>query len=87
MLTKEKNKTALQIAEENNWIQESNSDFLLEIIREVIAQHPDEFQKFKGGKTNIVQVLMGAVMKRSKGKADPKAANQLLLKTLNETEA
>lgn len=86
VLIKEKNKTALQIAEENNWIQESNSDFLLEIIREVIAELPEELKKFKGGKTNIVGVFMGEVMKRSKGKADPKVTNQLLIKTLNETE-
>ncbi|MFZ5553360.1 MAG: Asp-tRNA(Asn)/Glu-tRNA(Gln) amidotransferase subunit GatB [Bacteroidota bacterium] len=86
LLISEKNKTAEQIAVENNWIQESNSDFLLEIIRDVITQHPEEFKKYKGGKTNIVGVFMGEVMKRSKGKADPKAANQLLIKTLNETE-
>jgi Asp-tRNA(Asn)/Glu-tRNA(Gln) amidotransferase B subunit len=29
-------------------------------------------------------MFMGEVMKRSKGKADPKAANELLLKKLEE---
>ncbi|HAA01291.1 MAG TPA: hypothetical protein DCD96_06555, partial [Flavobacteriales bacterium] len=38
-----------------------------------------------GGKKGLVGLYMGEVMKLSKGKADPKSTNQLLVKTLDET--
>ncbi len=84
-LLTEPGKTPLQIAEENNWLQESNEDFLSTLIREVIARHPEEVKKYKGGKTGLLGVFMGEVMKQSKGKADPKTTNKLLVKALDET--
>lgn len=71
-------KEPLQIAEELNIIQESDSGFLQEVIKNAVAQYPDKVEEYKAGKKSLLGMFMGEVMKQSKGKADPKVANQLL---------
>jgi aspartyl-tRNA(Asn)/glutamyl-tRNA(Gln) amidotransferase subunit B len=80
------NTEPLAVATAKNLIQESDESALLEIITNVVKQNPAEVEKYKGGKKNIVGMFMGEVMKASKGKADPKVANKLLIKVLDETE-
>ena len=72
------NKTAEEIATENNWVQESDSDALGEYITQAIAKYPEKVAQYKGGKRGLIGLFMGEVMKLSKGQADPKLANQLL---------
>lgn len=83
-MLKDLGKTPLAIAEELNLIQDSNEDSILGFINEVIKQHPDEIERYKNGEKQLVGFLMGQVMRASKGKADPKAANQLMRKTLDQ---
>ncbi len=71
-------KEPLQIAEELNVIQESDSNFLQEVIKTAVSKYPDKVEEYKNGKKNLLGLFMGEVMKQSKGKADPKMANQLL---------
>jgi aspartyl-tRNA(Asn)/glutamyl-tRNA(Gln) amidotransferase subunit B len=77
-------KSALDIAQELNLIQDSNTENILPIIEQVIQENPAKVQEYKKGKNGILGMFMGEVMKRSKGKADPKVANELLLKKLAE---
>lgn len=72
------------IAQELNLIQDSSSDTILPIINAVIHEFPLKVEEYKNGKKGIVGMFMGEVMKRSKGKADPKIANELLVKRLDE---
>jgi aspartyl-tRNA(Asn)/glutamyl-tRNA(Gln) amidotransferase subunit B len=72
----------LALAEEMNLIQDSNEDAILEFINEVIKQHPSEVERYRKGEKQLVGFFMGQLMKVSKGKADPKAANELMRKTL-----
>lgn len=76
-------KTALQIAEENNWIQDSNEDSLAGFVQEIIVENPDEAERFKGGEKKLMGLFMGKLMKKSKGKADPKTASQLINKMMS----
>jgi aspartyl-tRNA(Asn)/glutamyl-tRNA(Gln) amidotransferase subunit B len=41
-------------------------------------------EEYHNGKKGIVAMFMGEVMKRSRGKADPKVANELLVQNLNK---
>jgi aspartyl-tRNA(Asn)/glutamyl-tRNA(Gln) amidotransferase subunit B len=82
ILVQNPNRKALDIAQENNWIQENNTDELNVWIAEAIARYPEKVQEYKSGKTGLVGLFMGEVMKLSKGKADPKIANQLVQKAL-----
>jgi aspartyl-tRNA(Asn)/glutamyl-tRNA(Gln) amidotransferase subunit B len=73
-----------QIAEENSWLQESDSNALAELAKQAIAKFPDKAAAYKAGNTNLLGLFMGEVMKLSKGKADPKIANELVKKMLEE---
>lgn len=73
----------LKIAEDNNLIQESNDDELIQYIEQVIHNNPSEIERFKNGEKQLLGFLMGQLMKLSKGKADPKKANILLREKLN----
>jgi aspartyl-tRNA(Asn)/glutamyl-tRNA(Gln) amidotransferase subunit B len=85
-LLEQKDSSPLGIAQELNLIQESNTDSILPIIKEVIREFPLKVEEYKNGKKGIVAMFMGEVMKRSKGKADPKVANELLVQNLNEIQ-
>lgn len=83
-LLKNPNKSALEVAQQLNLIQESNHDAIIPIIDEVIKEFPLKVEEYKNGKKGIVGMFMGEVMKRSKGKADPKVANELITKKLEQ---
>lgn len=83
-LLKNPNKSALEVAQQLNVIQDSNQDAILPIVDEVIKEFPLKVEEYKNGKKGIVGMFMGEVMKRSKGKADPKVANALITKKLEE---
>ncbi len=63
--------------------QISDESEIEQFVDQVIAQHPDEVQSFKDGKTKVVGFLVGQVMRLSRGKANPQLVNQLLQKKLN----
>ena len=78
------NKTAFEIANENNWVQESDTDLLEDYINQVIDKYPEEVVKYKNGKKGLLGLFIGKVMKLSKGKADPKLTSQLITKKLTK---
>jgi aspartyl-tRNA(Asn)/glutamyl-tRNA(Gln) amidotransferase subunit B len=47
-------------------------------VRAVVAEHPGEVARYRGGEAKLVGFFVGQVMKRSGGKADPKKVNELL---------
>ena len=64
--------------EKNNWIQDSDMKSLLGFIKQSISKYPEKVDEYKSGKRGLIGPFMGEVMKLSKGKFDPKIANQLL---------
>lgn len=78
------NKTPLLIAEENNLVSVSDENSLNEFVKQAIAKYPEKVIEYKNGKVNLAALFMGEVMKLSKGKADPKLANALVKKMLDE---
>ncbi|MDH4090115.1 MAG: Asp-tRNA(Asn)/Glu-tRNA(Gln) amidotransferase subunit GatB [Cyclobacteriaceae bacterium] len=83
-LLKNPSKSALEVAQQLNVIQDSNHDSIIPIIEQVLKEFPLKVEEYKNGKKGIVGMFMGEVMKRSKGKADPKVANELITKKLEE---
>ncbi len=81
-LIKNPSKNALALAQELNVLQESDAGAIEKIVDDVLAQFPDEVIKYKEGKTNLLQMFVGQVMRQSKGKADPKVATQILSEKL-----
>ncbi|MEO8472694.1 MAG: Asp-tRNA(Asn)/Glu-tRNA(Gln) amidotransferase subunit GatB [Chryseolinea sp.] len=83
-LLKSPSKSPLEVAQQLNVIQDSNLDSLSPIIDEIIKAFPLKVEEYKNGKKGIVGMFMGELMKRSKGKADPKVANELITKKLDQ---
>ncbi|HHP7240053.1 MAG TPA: Asp-tRNA(Asn)/Glu-tRNA(Gln) amidotransferase subunit GatB [Cyclobacteriaceae bacterium] len=75
-------KKPIEIAEELNLVQESDMDSIRPLITEVLESYPEKVEQYKKGKKGLLGLFMGEVMKKSKGKADPKIANQLLKESL-----
>jgi aspartyl-tRNA(Asn)/glutamyl-tRNA(Gln) amidotransferase subunit B len=84
MLIESPSKTAIQIAEENNLIQNSNADEITELIEKALAKFPDKVEEYKAGKKGLLGLFMGEVMKLSQGKADPKMASKHLKEFLEK---
>lgn len=82
VLVEKQSSSALEVAQQLNVLQESDQGSLMPIIEEIISSYPQKVAEYKSGKKGILAMFMGEVMKRSKGKADPKLANELLSKTL-----
>lgn len=71
-----------KLVEKKGLTQISDTATLETLIDEVIAAHPQELEQFRNGKTKLQGFFMGQVMKRTSGRADPKATNQMLAKKL-----
>ena len=52
------------------------------IVDEVISTCEDQVEQFKSGNDKVIGFLVGQVMQRSKGKANPQMANELLQKKM-----
>ncbi len=59
-----------------------NADALVGWVDEVLAANPREVARFRGGEAKLIGFFVGQVMKKSAGKADPKAIQPLLLERL-----
>ena len=75
--------SAEDIANQNNWIQESDSNTLINLIDQVIEQYPEKVEEYRSGKKGLIGLFIGEVMKLSRGKADPKLTNKLLREKLD----
>jgi len=70
------------IVEAKGWAQVSDSSELESFVNEVIKENPSVVEDYRGGKEAALQFLMGQVMRRSKGKANPKMVLELLKESL-----
>jgi len=73
-----------EIVEEKGLRQVSDAGELEAIVQEVLSRHPGEVEKYRAGKTKVMGFFVGQVRRETKGKANPKLVNELLLKKLNQ---
>jgi aspartyl-tRNA(Asn)/glutamyl-tRNA(Gln) amidotransferase subunit B len=71
-----------KIIKEKNLIQISESNVLEKHVEIVLKENPKSAQDYLSGKTNALMFLVGLVMKRSQGKANPKIVQEILRKKL-----
>jgi aspartyl-tRNA(Asn)/glutamyl-tRNA(Gln) amidotransferase subunit B len=67
-----------QIAERDGLVKVDDDSQLSGWLDEVIAEMPKEAERYRAGEKKLQGVLIGAVMKKSKGRADPRKLTQLL---------
>jgi len=82
-LVKTPNTSPKEIVKSMNLGTNSDSSFIEDIANTVITEFPEKVKEYKNGKKGLLGMFVGEVMKRSKGKADPKIANQIIQQKLN----
>jgi len=80
----ESEKQAEELAKELNLLQVSDTGFIEPIVDEIITNSPDEVEKYKQGKKQVIGFFIGQVMKASKGKANPNLVRELITGKLDE---
>ncbi len=75
-------KSAAEIIEEEGATVIASEDVLQTIVDEVIRENPELVEKYRKGKTGVIGPLIGQVMKKTKGSADPQVVRSLLVARL-----
>lgn len=83
LLMRETGRDPGEIAAEHNLIQQSDPSALEPVIDKVLEKYAMKVTEYKKGKKGLLSLFVGEVMKQSGGHADPKVANDILLKKLN----
>lgn len=81
-LAKATGETPLEVAQRLNLIQESDESSLKPIVESVLAENAAKVAEYRSGKKGLLAMFMGEVMKKSRGKADPKVATKILTELL-----
>jgi len=76
-------KDAEAIVKEKGLIQVTDEGIIQRYIEDVINENPEQVEAYKHGKEKLFGFFIGKVMKKSKGKANPKLVNEILKKRLS----
>nr|XP_016474551.1 PREDICTED: glutamyl-tRNA(Gln) amidotransferase subunit B, chloroplastic/mitochondrial isoform X2 [Nicotiana tabacum] len=77
--------TVKGLIKEKDLVQIVDTAEIEKLVDKVIADNPKQLEQYRGGKTKLQGFFAGQVMKESKGKANPKLLNKILLEKLNAT--
>ncbi|MGD8277575.1 MAG: Asp-tRNA(Asn)/Glu-tRNA(Gln) amidotransferase subunit GatB [Gemmatimonadota bacterium] len=80
----ETGKTATAIIDAEGLTQVQDRTAVLAWVDAVLDEHPAEAARIAAGEEKLTAFLMGRIMKRSAGKADPRLANRLLLERIRD---
>jgi len=64
--------------------QVTDSGELGKLVDEVLAANPDQVAQLRAGKDKVMRFLVGQIMKKSQGKANPQQVNELLREKLKQ---
>ncbi len=71
--------TPEEIVEKKGLSQISSKDDLVDLVRQVLKDNPKSIEDYRNGKAQAAGYLVGQVMKASRGKANPKIAQELVI--------
>ena len=74
------------IASAEGLLQESDADSLRTLVHDTLASHPEQVRQYRRGKREVAGFLVGLVMKRSHGRANPAIVARLVRARLDEPE-
>jgi len=77
-------RSAKEIIKEKGLEEKIGEEELLSLIREAMQQNEEVVEKYRSGKTSVIGVLIGTVMRLSRGKADPQMVKKILEEKLKE---
>ncbi|MGN1154341.1 MAG: Asp-tRNA(Asn)/Glu-tRNA(Gln) amidotransferase subunit GatB [Candidatus Gastranaerophilaceae bacterium] len=73
---------ASEIVEKKGLSQITDVDAIRKMVEEVVNNNPQQVEQYRSGKTNILGFFVGQIMKATKGRANPKTVNEILLELL-----
>ena len=79
----ETDKAPAVIVEEQGFRQIGDSGLLEKMVKEVLETHVDAVNDYRNGKKQAAGFLVGRIMQKSKGKANPKLVRQMIEDRLN----
>lgn len=77
-------KDPADIIKEQGLVQNSDTGFLEQLAKDILAANEKSVADYKNGKTNALGYLVGQCMKASKGKANPGIVKEIVTKMLTE---
>ena len=77
-------KTPKQIVKEKNMKQMSDEGEIIKIANEVLDENPQAIDQYKNGRTNVVDFLVGQIMKKTRGTANPAIARNTMAKEIEK---
>lgn len=75
----ETGKKPKEIVEEKGMSQITDQNEIVKTANEVLDENPEIIEKYKSGRTNVVDFLVGQIMKKTRGKANPTMARETML--------
>jgi aspartyl-tRNA(Asn)/glutamyl-tRNA(Gln) amidotransferase subunit B len=85
-LVADPDKTAQQIIEEKNLAQISDETTLRVEALAVINKNQPQYDQYKGGKEQLFGFFVGAMMKATRGRANPKVTQKILRELLSAAQ-
>ena len=79
--------SAQKIVSNQGLLQISDSDRIAELVKQVLAENPDQVNEYLGGKDGIVNWLFGQVMRAAREQANPQVVKAELERQLVEMRA
>jgi len=74
---------ARSVVEEKGLVQVKDENAIEAVVEEVLAENPAEVTLYRAGKEKLLGFFVGQIMKKTRGKANPKLVNEILLKKLS----
>ncbi len=78
------NKRPKEIVKEKNMVQVQDDSIIRNAVIEVINSHPEEVEKYKTGRGNLLGFFVGQVMKVTKGQANPAMTSNIVKEELEK---
>ena len=78
----ESNDTISEIIKKKGIENISNDDEIRKIIKTILDNNKESVEDYKNGHDRAIKYLMGQIMKETKGKANPRIANEILVEEL-----
>jgi aspartyl-tRNA(Asn)/glutamyl-tRNA(Gln) amidotransferase subunit B len=75
-----------KIVKEKGLVQITDTGAIEEMIEDVLAANSGQVAEYRSGKTKVFGFFVGAVMKASRGQANPEVVNELLKKKLDQAK-
>ena len=72
------------IASSKGMVQISDTSSIDTWVKEVLDENPSVIEQFKNGRTNVIGFLVGQVIKKSKGQANPGLVSKVLNEKIKE---